>query len=241
MSSVSSELGMLALQDFYTEPEEQPLIDWEWVGENIFDEILPAFLQHIFLSFVSVAIALLIALPVGVAVARYRRAYAPVTFLTGLLFAIPSLAFFALLVPYSLLVLIRNVVTGIDSVPVETVDAARGMGLTKRQILLRVELPLALPVIVAGVRIATVTMIGIATIAAYISAGGLGTLIFRGIGQDFPTRTIVGAVLATLLAIAADLLLLQAQRMLSPWARSRRPAAARADTRVEPSVAKAGG
>ncbi|MGH3144514.1 MAG: ABC transporter permease [Rubrobacter sp.] len=256
MGSLPFPVGLLALQDFYVDSEEQPLIDWEWVGENVTDEILPALLQHIFLSFVSVAIALLIALPVGVAVARYRRAYAPVTFFTGLLFAIPSLAFFALLVPvtgvgwvpavialvaYSLLVLIRNVVTGIDSVPAETVDAARGMGLTKRQILFRVELPLALPVIVAGVRIATVTMIGIATIAAYISAGGLGELIFRGIGQDFPTRTIVGATLATLLAIVADLLLLQLQRLLSPWTRSRRPAAARADKRPEPSVVEAGG
>lgn len=248
--------SMLALQDFYVEPEEQPLIDWEWVGENVFDEILPAFLQHVFLSFVSVAIALLIALPTGVAVARYRRAYAPVTFFTGLLFAIPSLAFFGLLVPilgvgptpavialvaYSLLILIRNVVTGLDSVPPETVDAARGMGLTGRQILFGVELPLALPVIVAGVRIATVTMIGIAAIAAYISAGGLGDLIFRGIGQDFPTRIIVGAVLATLLAIAADLLLLRLQSMLSPWTRSRRPAATRADANPAATGAEAGG
>lgn len=256
MSSLPTPAALFALQDFYVEEEEQPLLDWEWIGENITDEILPAFFEHIVLSFVSVMIALLIALPVGVAVARYRRAYAPVTFFTGMLFAVPSLAFFGLLVPltgtgrtpaiialvaYSLLVLIRNVVTGIDSVPVETVDAARGMGLTKRQILFGVELPLALPVIVAGVRIATVTMIGIATIAAYINAGGLGDLIFRGIGQDFPTRIIVGAFLATLLAIAADLLLLQVQRLLSPWTRSRRPALVRADMRPDPSVVEAGG
>ncbi len=256
MGSGASPVAPLALQDFYVDEEEQPLIDWEWVGENVFDEILPAFLQHVVLSFVSVGIALLISLPVGVAVARYRRAYAPVTFFTGLLFAIPSLAFFALLVPltglgrtpaiialvaYSLLILIRNVVTGIDSVPEETIDAARGMGLTRRQILLGVELPLALPVIVAGVRIATVTMIGIATIAAYINAGGLGDLIFRGIGQDFPTRIIVGAVLATLLAIAADLLLLRVQRLLSPWTRSRSRTTVGADARREPSTAEAGG
>jgi osmoprotectant transport system permease protein len=156
-----------------------------------------------------------------------------------LLFSIPSLAAFALLVSvpgiglgpraviialvaYSLLVLIRNVVAGMDSVPEETKDAARGMGLTPRQILFGVELPLALPVIVAGVRIATVTIIGIATIGAYISGGGLGELIFTGISRNFPTRVIVGAVLATLMAITADLALLWLERLLRPWARARR-------------------
>ena len=234
----SGTLGFV-LQDFYVGEEEQPFIDWEWIGDNFTDEILPALWGHIILSFVSVGIALLIALPTGVLVARYRKAYQPVTYLTGILFAIPSLAFFAILVAipgigigrtpaiialvaYSLLVLIRNVVTGIDSVPPETIDAARGMGLTNRQILFGVELPLALPVIVAGIRIATVTMIGIAAIAAYISAGGLGTLIFRGISQNFPTRIIVGAALTTLLAVAADFLLLRIERALRPWARARK-------------------
>lgn len=226
------------LQDFYVE-EERPLIDWAWIGDNLTDEILPALWGHVVLSFVSVGIALLISLPTGILVARYRKAYPPVTFFTGILFSIPSLAFFAILVAvpgigigrtpaiialvaYSLLVLIRNVVAGIDSVPAETIDAARGMGLTDRQILFGVELPLALPVIVAGIRIATVTIIGIAAIAAYISAGGLGSLIFRGISQNFPTRIIVGAALTTLLAVAADFLLLRTERALRPWARARR-------------------
>ncbi len=215
------------------------VFDWGWVSNNITDEILPALIGHIYLSFVSVAIALLISLPIGVLVSRYRKAYPPVTFITGLLFSIPSLALFALLVSvpglglgsttviialvsYSLLVLIRNVVAGIDSVPEETKDAARGMGLTNRQILFRVELPLALPVIVAGIRIATVTIIGIATIGAYISGGGLGELIFTGISRNFPTRVIVGAILATLLAVLADLTLLAVERYLRPWARTRR-------------------
>ena len=101
------------------------------------------------------------------------------------------------LVAYSLLILIRNTVAGLDAVPPETIDAARGMGLTNRQILFRVELPLALPIIVAGIRIATVTIIGIATIGAYISGGGLGKLIFDGINRQFPTMIIAGAVLAT--------------------------------------------
>jgi osmoprotectant transport system permease protein len=234
---VSSPAGgppLAALQDLGPR-----LFDWGWVSNNLTDEIIPALQGHIFLSFVSVGIALLISLPTGVLVSRYRKAYPPVTFVTGLLFSIPSLAAFALLVSlpgiglgwqpvvialvaYSLLVLIRNVVAGIDSVPEETKDAARGMGLTPRQILFKVELPLALPVIVAGVRIATVTIIGIATIGAYVGGGGLGDLIFTGISRNFPTRVIVGAVLATLLAIIADLLLLAVERYLRPWARARR-------------------
>ncbi len=230
----SSVSGLMVLQDLGPK-----VFDWGWVSNNISDEILPALIGHIYLSFVSVAIALLISLPIGILVSRYRKAYPPVTFITGLLFSIPSLALFALLVSvpglglgsttviialvsYSLLVLIRNVVAGIDSVPEETKDAARGMGLTNRQILFRVELPLALPVIVAGIRIATVTIIGIATIGAYISGGGLGELIFTGISRNFPTRVIVGAVLATLLAVLADLTLLAVERYLRPWARTRR-------------------
>ncbi len=218
---------------------EPKLIDWGWIGENFGDEILPALIGHMYLSFVSVGIALVISLPTGILVSRYRKAYAPVAFFTGILFSIPSLALFAFLVTvpgigigptaviialvsYSLLVLIRNVVAGMDAVPDETKDAARGMGLTSRQILFGVELPLALPVIVAGIRIATVTIIGIATIGAYIRGGGLGELIFLGISRNFPTRVIVGAVLATLLAVAADLLLLTLERYLRPWARARR-------------------
>ena len=230
-----SQEGVLALLQG-VELGEQPTVDWDWISRNMGDEIVPALIGHLYLSLVSVAVALAIALPLGVLVSRYRKTYAPVTFITGLLFAIPSLAFFALLVSvpgigvgpfpviialvaYSLLVLIRNVVVGIDSVPVETIDAAKGMGLTKRQILFGVELPLALPVIVAGIRIATVTIIGIATIGAYIAAGGLGTLIFQGIDQDFPTKIVVGAALTTLLAILADVLLLRLQRPFSPWPR----------------------
>ena len=228
-------MGSLALllQDLIEEPK---LIDWEWISENFWEDIVPAIQGHIFLSFVSVAIALAIALPIGVLSARYRKLYPPVTFFTGFLYSIPSLALFGILVSigvgigpkpviialvaYSLLILIRNVVAGLDSVPPETIDAARGMGLTNRQILFGVELPL--PIIVAGIRIATVTIIGIATIGAYIAAGGLGKMIFDGINRNFPTMIITGAVLATALAILADLLLLALERRLRPWARVRR-------------------
>lgn len=209
--------------------------DWGWLRDNFFEDVWPAFVGHLYLSFVSVAIALAISLPLGVLVSRYRRLYAPVLFITGFLFTFPSLALFAFLVAsgvgigprpviiglvsYSLLVLIRNVVTGIDSVPPETIDAARGMGLTNRQILFRVELPLALPVIVAGIRIATVTVIGIAVIGAFIAGGGLGQLIFDGIDRSFPTLVLTGALLATLMAILADVSLLMVERYMRPWAR----------------------
>ncbi|HZF57260.1 MAG TPA: ABC transporter permease [Rubrobacter sp.] len=221
--------------------EEPKLIDWGWIADNFWEDIVPAIQGHIYLSFVSVAIALAISLPTGVLVSRYRKVYSPVTFVTGLLYSIPSLALFGILisipgitigstpviialVAYSLLILIRNTVAGLDAVPAETIDAARGMGLTNRQILFKVELPLALPVIVAGIRIATVTIIGIATIGAYIAAGGLGKMIFDGINRSFPTMIITGAVLATALAIVADLSLLALERRLRPWARRRRTA-----------------
>lgn len=211
-------------------------IDWGWIAENFWEDIWPAVIGHAYLSFVPIAIALAISLPIGVLVTRQRWLYPPIVSVTGILYTIPSLAAFAILitlpgigigatpviialVAYSLLVLIRNVVAGIDSVPAETIDAARGMGLTPLQILLRVEIPLALPVIVAGIRIATVTVIGIATIGAFVAAGGLGQMIFDGINRGFNTMIITGAVLATVLAVAADLSLLALERYLRPWAR----------------------
>lgn len=234
----------LALQEYdfeFEEEESSGLIDWAWILDNLSDDILPALWQHLFLALVPVAIALAISLPIGVLAHRYRSIYPPVTAVAGILYTVPSLAFFVMLIPivgtgrlpalvaltaYSLLVLIRNVVTGLDSVPAETKDAARGMGLTERQVLFGVEFPLALPVIVAGIRIATVTAIGIATIAAYIGGGGLGNLIFDGISRVFPTPIIVGALLTAVIAIFADLSLTRLERRLRPWARRAREATA---------------
>ena len=213
---------------------DDELIRWDWVRRHLDDAIIPAFTQHVVLCVLSVGIALAISLPLGIAVARHSRAYAFVTFITGLLYTIPSLSFFALLislpgikigrtpaiialVAYSLLVLIRNVVVGLNSVPSETREAARGMGLTSGQVLWQVELPLALPVIVAGIRIATVSTIGIATIAAYISNEGLGTLIFQGIDQQFSTKVLLGGGIATLMAVVADVGLLGFERLARPW------------------------
>ncbi|WP_200900276.1 ABC transporter permease [Rubrobacter aplysinae] len=223
--------------EFTLEDENPPLIDFGWISSNLFDDILPAFLQHLLLALIPVVLALAIALPVGILCHRRRWLYPPTTAVTGILYTIPSLAFFVLLIPlvgtgvtpvlialtaYSLLVLIRNVVTGLDSVPDQTIDAARGMGLTERQILFGVELPLALPVIVAGVRIATVTVVGIASIAAFIGGGGLGTLIFDGIDSLFFTQIIVGALLTVVIAVSADLGLHGVESRLRPWARRAR-------------------
>ncbi|WP_240432580.1 ABC transporter permease [Rubrobacter indicoceani] len=229
----------LVLQDFFVAEEERAFIDWGWLRENFVDQILPSFFEHIVLCFVSLAIAIAISLPLGILAARYRPLYAPLTVVTGFLYTIPSFSFFTILlfvfgmsvgtapaiialVAYSLLILVRNVVTGLDSVPVETIDAARGMGLTDRQILWNVELPLALPVIVAGMRIAIVTVIGIAVLGAYIGAGGLGDPIFDGVSRQFPTLYVTGAVLATLLAIVSDRFFVVMERALSPWTKRAR-------------------
>ncbi len=181
--------------------------------------VLELTLEHIRLVGVSVLVAVLIGVPLGILCTRVRWLESPVLNLSGVLYTVPSLAFFAMLIPYtglgtstatialalySLLAIIRNTVAGIDEVPRATVDAARGMGMTGRQRLFLVELPLALPVIFAGIRVATVAAIGIAVIAAVIGAGGLGRLIFDGLRRVDADQVLAGAIMATLLALAAD-------------------------------------
>ncbi len=183
------------------------------------DRVLELTAEHVRIVAISVLLAVLIGVPAGVLVTRVRWLEAPIINLTGVLYTVPSLALFAILIPYtglgastaifalvlySLLAIVRNTIAGIDGVLPATLDAARGMGMTGRQRLLLVELPLALPVILAGVRVATVSNIGIATIAAAIGAGGLGRLIFDGIGTINPDRIVAGALPASLLALAAD-------------------------------------
>src|SRR5918997_5307809 len=187
----------LALLQDLSSIEDPKLIEWDWISDNFWEDIVPAIQGHIFLSFVSVAIALMISLPTGVLVYRYRKAYPPVTFVTGLLYSIPSLALFGILisipgitigptpviialVAYSLLILIRNTVAGLDAVPAETIDAARGMGLSGSQILTRIQLPMAAPVIFAGIRTSAVQVVASATLATFIGGGGLGNLIVEG-------------------------------------------------------------
>ena len=193
------------------------------------EEIGHAAWEHLVLVVVSLAIAFAISLVVGVWVSRRPRAYAAVMGVTAVIYTIPSLALFAMLIPvvglgrtpaiiglvsYSLLILIRNTATGMRDVPPDIVEAARGMGFGPWRLLTRVELPLATPVIVAGLRIATVTVIGIATIAGYVNAGGLGTLIFEGIQQTFATKIVVGGLLTSLMAIVADVSLTRVERRL---------------------------
>lgn len=212
---------------------EEPFFRPEWVGRNL-DRIWEQLLEHAYLTGLAVAIGLLISIPAGVFAYRHRRAYPPITWFAGFLYTIPSLALFAFLtaytglttltaeiglVSYTLLILIRNVVAGLDGVPPDTKEAARGMGYTARQMLWRVELPLAFPVILAGIRVATVTIVGLVTVTSLIGKGGLGAFILQGIQRFFSTPIVVGAVLSVLLAVAADLGLLGLQRVLTPWSR----------------------
>lgn len=181
--------------------------------------VLELTLEHIQLVGVSVLAATLIGVPLGVLCTRIRWLENPMMNVSGILYTVPSLAFFAILIPYtglgtttatialalySLLAIIRNTVAGIDDVPRATLDAARGMGMTGRQRLFLVELPLAIPVIFAGIRVATVAAIGIAVIAAVIGAGGLGRLVFDGLQRLDTDLVLAGAIMSTVLALVAD-------------------------------------
>lgn len=207
-----------------------------WTPKHI-PEILTALWQHLALCLSSVGIGCIIALILGIVCARRPRLYAFVLTVTGLIFVIPSLALFTLLIPflglgmkpaivglssYTLLILLRNVVTGLRGVPGEVLDAADGMGYGAWQRLVRIELPLALPLIVAGIRIAVVTVIGIATVAAFIDAGGLGTIILMGIDQSYTEKILVGGLLTALLATSFDLVLSNTEKALRRWQRPAR-------------------
>lgn len=208
---------------------------WDWISRNT-GVIRHDLVVHLELTAAAVLLGLLVALPLGVLSQRRRRWYGPVLGLTGVLYTIPSLAAFAMLIPftglstwtalipltsYTLLILVRNVVAGLDAVPAEVRESADAMGYTPLRRLLRVELPLALPAIMAGIRIATVTTVGLLTVAAIVGLGGLGHLILVGLQRPIRTAVTVGAALSVLVAVAADLVLAGVQRSLSPWARKR--------------------
>jgi osmoprotectant transport system permease protein len=207
---------------------------WSWVVDHL-DDIQAATIEHLQLTFLAVAIGFAISFPLAVFAHRHRAVYGPITWVTGILYTIPSLALFAFLVPftglstltaeiglvgYTLLILIRNTVAGLDGVPSDVKQAAEGMGYTKNQILRKVELPLAVPVIVAGLRIATVTTIGLVTVTSLIGKGGLGVFILQGLSLFFSTAIVVGAVLSMVLAVAADQLLIVVEKRLTPWSRT---------------------
>lgn len=199
-------------------------------------DILMALGQHVRLTLITLALALLIAVPIGTLVSRFPILYTPVLTLFGIIYTIPSLALLALLVPplgigqvpalvalvaYAQFILVRNVVVGLRSVNPAIIDAARGMGMDPWQTLVRVEFPLALPVVMAGIRIATVATIAIATIASLIDGGGLGLLLFQGINNGYNSEIVSAALMVSLLAIAADILLRLINRLL-PATRARR-------------------
>jgi osmoprotectant transport system permease protein len=189
--------------------------------------------RHVELVLASVACGLVIAFALAIVAHRHRWLGGPIVGTTGILYTIPSLAFFALLIPltgfgfvtalipltaYTLLILFRNIIAGLDNVPDETRDAARGMGLTDNQLLWKVELPLALPEIFAGLRVATTTTVGLAALAFYAGAGGLGQQILSDIA--FKSNVAVAGVLCILLAFLLDVTLLVAERLLLPWQRA---------------------
>jgi osmoprotectant transport system permease protein len=207
---------------------------WPWVQDHT-DEIRQRLVEHVELTVLAVLFGLVIALPLALLSVRYRRLYGPVLAITGVLYTIPSHALFALLLPltglsratallpltaYTLLILVRNTVTGLDGVPADVKDAALGMGYSRTRQILRIDLPLALPAIIAGIRIATVTTIGLVAITALIGQGGLGQLMYDGLQRDFRTPLTVGIVLSLAFAVIADLLLVLAQRLSTPWARA---------------------
>jgi osmoprotectant transport system permease protein len=195
--------------------------------------------QHVSLTVIALLGGLLISAVLSLLALRNRRTYSPITWTTGILYTIPSIALFAFLVPftglslltaeiglisYTLLILVRNIVAGIDGVPSSVVESARGMGYTERALLREIQLPLALPVIVAGLRVAAVTTVGLVTVTSLIGFGGYGFFILRGLRRLFTTEILVGTVLSVLLAMAIDFALVLTERRLTPWAQRRSPA-----------------
>ncbi|WP_069813133.1 ABC transporter permease [Streptomyces sp. TP-A0874] len=212
----------------------------EWIcGEYVrtrAPELVDATRQHVGIALTAVAIGLLVAFPLAL-LARRRRLAGPVLGLTTVLYTVPSLAMFALLMPvfgvsasvvvtglvlYSLTVLVRNILAGLQAVPEEAREAARGMGYGPGRLLFEVELPLALPALLAGLRIATVSAISLTTVGAIVGYGGLGNLIYEGMESFFKAQVLTASLLCVLLAVVADVLLIAVERLLTPWARAGR-------------------
>ena len=222
-----------------TAPPEDCLAPNDWIcgayGSTRSEILTDAVVQHLQLTGVSVALALLLALPLAVVARRWRWAAGPVLGITTVLYTIPALAMFSLLLPvyglsaalvvaglvlYSLTLLVRNVLAGLRAVPEETRQAARGLGYGPIRLLLTVELPLALPAAMAGLRIATVSAVSLVTIGAIVGHGGLGNLIYSGMNTYFKSQVLTASALCVVIAVTADLLLLGAQRLLTPWTRA---------------------
>lgn len=215
-----------------TQPSD-PFVRLDWIWSHL-DLVWEKVAEHLVLTGIALSFGLAISLLLSAVALKWRRTYAPITWVTGVAYSIPSLALFAFLVPitglslltaeiglvsYTLLILIRNIVAGIDGVDPAVKEAALGMGYTNRRLLFQIELPLALPVIFAGLRIAGVTTIGLVTITALIGQGGVGFFILRGLNRFFSTEIVLGTVLSLILAVALDFTLIGVERLLTPWSR----------------------
>jgi osmoprotectant transport system permease protein len=210
-------------------------MNWSWIANNV-GAIADAALDHVVLTGLAVGVGFAISLVFALLIHRDRRYYSPISGITGLLYTIPSLALFAILVPvtglslltaeiglvsYTLLILTRHIVAGLDGVPRDIDEAAEGMGYGLYGRLVRVDLPLAIPLIIAGLRVATVTTIGLVMVTALIGEGGLGQLMLRGFNFRNYTAVYVGAIVTVGLAVVADLALLTIGRLATPWTRPR--------------------
>jgi osmoprotectant transport system permease protein len=211
------------------------LFCWDWAKENI-DRYGTPTVQHLEIVLISVVVGFVVAFALALMAHRRRRLQPPLLAATGILYTIPSIAFFFLLLPltgfgrdtaiivlaaYTLQIIYRNTILGLANVPDSVKDAARGMGFTNRQILWKVELPLAIPEIVAGLRVAIVSTIAIATLVVFINAGGLGTQMYGSGNLTFPTSIVIAAAIVMAMALIFDLILLTAQRLATPWRRVR--------------------
>jgi osmoprotectant transport system permease protein len=211
-----------------------------WFLDSFGDRFLPRVVEHVQMTLIAIAIGFAIAFVGALLAYRSRRLELPFANVSALFYTIPSIAYFQIMVPvtgigwlsieialvsYTLLILFRNTLTGLREVPVDAREAAEGMGLTRAQTLMRVELPLAVPAIVAGLRVATVTTISVATIAAFITPLGLGAPIFSALRTGANTEFVAASLLAIALALIADALIVALQWALTPWARARRQSA----------------
>lgn len=214
-----------------------PVLGWEYVFKRpeTIGELRDRTIEHLKLTVIPVTIGIVLAAGLTLVARRFRWTLAPITVFASFLYVIPSFALFAILVTYTsnfaaavvaltsytLLILVRNFVAGLDAVPKHVLDAADGLGMTPTRRLLTVEIPLALPVIITGIRVATVTVVGLVAVSFIIQLGGLGKLIFEGYSRQYTTLMVIGTVLSVALAIALDLLIDRAGRLLTPWVRGR--------------------
>jgi osmoprotectant transport system permease protein len=227
------------------------MIDWAWIGDHLGDLAFRT-LQHLYLTAIAVGVGFAISFGLAIWSIRRRAVYPPLAAVAGVLYTIPSLALFAALVPvtglrsiftaevplvaYTILIFLRNIVAGFDSVPADVLEAADGMGYTRNRRLWRVELPLAIPLVVAGIRLASVSTIGLVTVTGILGdgLGGLGFFLFEAYRHSFPTETLFGAIPLMILAVVVDVVLVRIQRRLTPWIRAAQPA-------DDPAIATAGG